>query len=235
MLNIAIIEDDADFAAALKDDLTRIAKESGKVFNIYLFSNIENFLLPRSYGFEIVFFDIELPGMNGMTGAKKFRETDMDAVIIFITSLANYAINGYEVGALDYMVKPISYNNLALKVKKAIKKIENKNGKLLVFHSKSGIIKLNSNEVLYMEIMSHTLSIHTDDGSCIETTGNLSVFEKELEGYFFSRCNSCYLINMRAVSRIAGMTVYLENGEELAISRRKKKDFLSDFTKYVGS
>lgn len=234
MYRIAIIEDDAAFAARMINDINQIAKEIGKIFDISSFGSIEDFLLPRQDGFDIVFFDIELPGMDGMEGAKRFRLTDTDAIIIFVTSLANYAVNGYEVGALDYMVKPISYNNLSLKVQKAVKKADNKKYKTIVFHSrKNGILKLRSDEVYYMEIQGHNLSVHTEIGM-FETTGNLSVFEEELKSHFFSRCNSCYLVNMRAISRIDDMTVYLKNGDSLAISRRKKKDFLAEFAQYAG-
>lgn len=234
MYKIAIIEDDAVFAARLENDMNHIAKDMGKMFDISLFGSIEDFLLPRQGGFDIVFFDIELPGMNGMDGAKRFRQTDSDAVIIFITSLANFAVNGYEVDAMDYMVKPVSYNNLSLKIQKAVRKVDTKQGKTIVLHSREGILKLRSDEVYYMEIQGHYLTVHTDNG-IFETTGNLSAFEEELKSYYYSRCNSCYLVNMRAISRIDGMTVYLKNGDVLAVSRRKKKDFLEEFTKYIGS
>lgn len=234
MYKIAVIEDDAVFAARLENDINLIAKEMGKQFDISLFDSVENFMLPHHGGFDIVFFDIELPGMNGMDGARRFRNTDTDAIIIFITSLANYAVNGYEVDAMDYMVKPISYNNLSLKVRKAVRKIDTKQGKIIILHSRDGILKLRSDEVHFIEIQGHYLTVHTDNGA-FETTGNLSVFEKELKGYNFSRCNSCYLVNMRAISRIDGMTVYLKNGELLSVSRRKKKEFLEEFTKYIGS
>lgn len=234
MYNIAIIEDDIHFSSELKQNLFKIAQKLGEQFNIFTFVSIEDFLLPRRDGFEIVLFDIELPGMNGMDGAKRFRQTDTDAIIIFITSLSNYAISGYEVDALDYMVKPISYNNLCLKIEKAIKKVGDRKHKRIVLHCKESIIKLQTNEICFIEIRGHALSVHSDYG-VYESTGTLSVFEEQLKDCFFSRCNSCYLVNMRAISRIEGMTVYLKSGDELAISRRKKKEFLDDFTKYIGS
>lgn len=234
MLNVAIIEDDNNFAAELKQHVTRYAKDNNVTFNISLFGNVEDFLLPRQDGFDIVFFDIELPGMNGMDGARRFREMDTDAVIIFITSLSRYAVNGYEVDAMDYMIKPITYNNFALKLEKAIRKTESRQYKTIVLRAKDGVRKVRSIDVYYLEVRGHNLTFHTELGA-VDATGSLTDYEEELRPYHFSRCNSCYLVNMRAIVRIDGMSIWLKNGEELAISRRKKKEFLDDFTQYIGN
>ncbi|MCH5315607.1 MAG: response regulator transcription factor [Eubacterium sp.] len=234
MFNIAIIEDDKNFSAMLNESILKFGAEKNLSFNISVFESIENFLIPRQDSFDIVFFDIELPGMNGMDGAKKFRSMDTDAVIIFITSLSKYAVNGYEVDAMDYMVKPITYNNFSLKLEKAIRKTESRQYKTIYIHAKDGVRKVRSIDVYFLEVRGHNLTVHTDNGS-VDASGSLSEFEEELRPYNFSRCNSCYLVNMRAIVRIDGMSIWLRNGEELAISRRKKKEFLDDFTQYIGN
>jgi DNA-binding LytR/AlgR family response regulator len=233
MYNIAIIEDDAIFSENLKNSILKFAESDGKVFNIAQFDRIETFMLPRQVSFDIVFFDIELPGMNGMDGAKKFRMTDSNAIIIFVTSLAHYAVNGYEVDAMDYMVKPITYNNLALKLSKAMQKIENRQYKTITIHGREGLTIVRSIDIYYVEVRGHDIAFHTNNG-VIETTGCLSDYEEQLQNNNFSRCNSCYLVNMRAIVRIDGMTVWLRNGESILISRRKKKDFFNEFTGYLG-
>ncbi|MGN0805902.1 MAG: LytR/AlgR family response regulator transcription factor [Candidatus Coproplasma sp.] len=233
MYNIALIEDDVNFVTSLKQALNRFAEENGHTFIISSFVSVEDFLLPRQDKYDIVIFDIELPGMNGMDGAKRFRLTDSDAVIIFLTSLSRYAVNGYEVEALDYMVKPVTYNNLSLKLNKAIKKCESRQYKTIVLHGREGVSVVRSIDVYYLEVRGHSLTFHTEKGN-VEATGSLSDYEEDLKDYNFSRCNSCYIVNMQAISRIDGTTIWLRNGEQIIISRRKKKEFFSDFTQYIG-
>lgn len=233
MIHLAIIEDNAQYLMTLRQYITRYGEEHGLSFHIVAYTNIEDFLLPRSESYDIVFFDIELPGMNGMDGAKRFRQMDSDAVIIFVTNLSKYAVNGYEVDAMDYMLKPVSYNNLALKLQKALQRIEKKQYKTLALHSREGIYKLRSSDIFFIESSGHNLTFHTDSGD-ITVTGSLSDYEEELKANFFSRCDRCYLVNMQAIAKTDGTIVTLRNGAEITISRRKKKDFLNDFTQYLG-
>lgn len=233
MVSIAMIEDDPKFSEALEKALLRYAAENGRVFQIVSYGSIEDFLLPRQIEYDLVFFDIELPGMNGMDGARKFRETDSDAVIIFITQVANLAVRGYEVDASDYIVKPVAYSRLALKLTKALAKVDGKQYRSVVIHSRSGVQKFRSSEIYFAEIRGHDLTFHTERGN-FDTTGSLAAYEQELSGCGFSRCNSCYLVNMNSIVKIGGMTVTLVNGEEILISRRKKKEFLAEFTQFIG-
>lgn len=232
LYNVAIIEDEKKYSDTLREYIDRYASENGKEFKVSLFTSIEDFLLPRSDGFDVVFFDIELPGMNGMDGARRFRESDPDAVIIFITNLAKFAINGYEVGAMDYMLKPVGYNNFSIKLTKAVQRIDKKQFKTLVLRTKEGIFKARSIDISYIESRGHTLTFHTDGGD-IDVTGSLTDYEDELRESGFSRCDRCYLVNMQRITRIDDVTVFLRDGSTLSISRRKKKDFLEDFTKYA--
>ena len=233
MINLAIIEDNAQYLATLRQYISRFGEEHTQEFHLATYVSIEDFLLPRSESYDIVFFDIELPGMNGMEGAKRFRQMDSDAVIIFVTNLSKYAVNGYEVDAMDYMLKPVSYNNLALKLQKAIQRIEKKQHKTLTLRSRDGIYKLRSKDIYFIESTGHNLTFHTDDGD-VTVTGSLSDYEEELKGHSFSRCDRCYLVNMQAIAKTDGTFITLRNGAEITISRRKKKDFLSDFTQYIG-
>lgn len=232
MYNIAIIEDEKKYSDILQGYLERYTVEHGTEFRVFLFTNIANFLLPRSDGFDIAFFDIELPGMNGMDGARAFRESDPDAVIIFITNLAKYAISGYEVGAMNYMLKPVSYNSFSLKLGKAIQHIEKKQFRTLILRTREGIVKVRTIDISYIESRGHTLTFHTDNGD-VDVTGKLSDYEEELRDSWFSRCDRCFLVNMQRINRIDDLSVFLRDGEELSVSRRKKKDFLTDFARYA--
>ena len=123
MINIAIVEDNINEYSLLKNSLDKYACSYNVKFNITYFSNAIEFLNSYKKQFQLVFMDIELPDMNGMEASHKLRDIDKDVVIVFVTNLSNYAINGYEVGALDFVVKPIKYETFVIKLTRIINKI----------------------------------------------------------------------------------------------------------------
>ena len=119
-MKIAIVDDDKDFIQKMREYIARWQTENNTPCTVQSFTNAVNFLEPYSADWDIVFLDIEMPLMNGLEAAKKLRKTDKSACLIFVTSMAQYAINGYEVDALDYVIKPVSYTLFCDKMQRAI-------------------------------------------------------------------------------------------------------------------
>ena len=109
MLRIAVVEDDKTYAAQLKEYLVRYGTETNQKISVALFPDGEDIVTDYSAEFDIILMDVEMTFMDGMTAAEKIREKDNEVVIIFITNMPQYAIQGYKVDALDYVLKPISY------------------------------------------------------------------------------------------------------------------------------
>ena len=117
---VVIVEDEVVYLDALKDMLSSYEKEKEVAFNITAYRDIETFLAEYRKCYDIVFMDIELPGMNGMDGARRLREADSSVVLIFVTNMAQFAVQGYEVNALDYILKPVTYKNFSVKLDRAL-------------------------------------------------------------------------------------------------------------------
>ena len=118
-MNIAIVEDDGKEAEALLSYIKKYGEKSGTSFDVKIFSDAENFLESYKQGLDIVFMDIELPGMNGMDASKRLRALDRSVTLIFVTNMARFAVNGYEVGAFDFIVKPVTYGSFEIKFRYA--------------------------------------------------------------------------------------------------------------------
>ena len=179
-------------------------------------------------------FDIMLvDGIIGMEAAAKLRKLDESVQIIFITSLAQYAVKSYEVGALDFVLKPFSYYQLAMKLDRAIHVITRDAGLSIPVNTATGIRILSDRDITFLEVFDHDLIYHTDRET-FRTRESLSKKEKELEGRPFVRVSVSHLVNLRYVSEIDGNTLKLTTGDRITISRSRKKSVMGALAKYLG-
>ncbi len=233
MFNIAILEDDASASKMLQYILNTYSSKNDVAFNIKVYANAEQFLADTKSSFDIAFMDVELPGMNGMDAAFKLRETDKHVIIIFVTNMAQYAVKGYEVNALYYIIKPINYQNVSFKLQKALALLATNEDTTIVLRQANGLSRISTRNLMYIEISNHKLMYHTDTD--VHTTyGSLSDVEKMLKDNGFFRCNSCYLVNARYIASVSGLSVILHDGTQLQISHPRKKQFLIDLGSWLG-
>ncbi|MHC1721772.1 MAG: LytR/AlgR family response regulator transcription factor [Aminipila sp.] len=232
MVNVAIVEDEASAANVLSHHLGVFAQENGLSIQINIYNSAESFLTDTKKSYDILFLDIELSGMNGMEAAVRVREVDKQVIIIFVTNMAQYAVKGYEVDALYYIIKPVNYQNVAFKLTKALSILKQNKDMDIVLTQQYGLVRLSTRDVIYVEIVSHKLSYHTQDTTHI-TYGSLSSAENELKDHGFVRCNSCYLVNARYIARVSGHSVILTDGTQLQISHPRKKQFMAELTNWL--
>ena len=232
MFRIAIVEDDKTAAKALHQYVLQYGKQNNVSFHVSLYENGMQFLKERSVAFDVVFMDIEMPTLNGMETAELMRKNDDITCLVFVTNMAQYAIKGYEVDALDYLLKPVPYSVFAFKLGKALQLAEQRKQKELVIKTKDGLIRLPVSDIYYLESMQHKVLYHTAD-EIIECWSTLAQEEKKLDGFGFARCHTSFLVNLRYITRVDGEHVYL-GSIHLPLSRGKRSDFLNTLTSYLG-
>lgn len=224
---VAVVEDNKDEMDALIGALRLYENETGKELRIATFNNAEKFLYNYKPVYDIVFMDIELSGMDGMTAAGELRKYDKNVNLIFATNMAQYAIDGYKVGALDYFVKPVSYYDIKMRMQR-IANSKKENGKLIKISVMGAIKVMPVSDILYIEILNHILTYHTVDGKVSIRGESLSKLEKKFYAEGFARCSSSYLVNLEKCSEINSETIKVGK-EELRLTRGMRENFIARF------
>ena len=232
-IRIAIIDDDNEFVKHISEYLITIEKDFQYSFEISTYKNPLYFFDSFINQFDIVFMDIDMPTMDGLTGAKELRKLDSNVIIIFTTYLAQYTINGYEVNALDFILKPLKYSQFVLKVKRAINSISRETGKNLLIKVKKQTIVVNSNDLIYIEVIKHYLYFHTK-GKVYTIRGTLKDIYSTLDGFPFVKCNKGYLVNLAKITEVNDYDLFMGD-VALKISKIGKNEFMQQLTDFYGN
>lgn len=219
MAKIAVVEDNTAVREELCGFIAKYAQESGRKLDVTPFADGSQIVEPYRPGFDIIFLDIEMPRLGGMPTAERIRQLDPEVVLIFVTNMAQYAIRGYEVDALDFVLKPVSYYQFSTKLERALQ-------------VGGGVQLLDTDDILYLETRDRLLHYHTTADTW-SVRGSLQKAEKDLIAYHFARCNQCYLVNLRHVKGVQDDLV-LVGEQRLEISRRQRTAFLGALAAYVG-
>ena len=232
MIRVALVEDYLPQIQRMEEILNQIQHDEKLNLQITVFQDGENFSSMPPHSFDLALLDIQMDKMDGMQAAAKIRKQDEDLIIIFITNLAQYAIQGYAVQAMDFILKPVNPVLFKEKLMKAIRRIERKQKeKRISIKTTQGWVWLKMDEICYVEIVSRHLEIHTDTQvlCCSEPLQNLQAL---LDERFF-RCHVAYLVNMDYVKQVYKTTVRVGK-DELLVRKYRRKEFMDALTKHVG-
>lgn len=229
---VCVVEDNAEASKLLCGYIGEYGKSKNIDFGVTRYADALDFLEDFRGNFDMIFMDIELPHMDGMEAVRRIRETDKHVIVIFVTNMAQYAVKGYEVSALDFIVKPVSYSAFAIKMDRAIERFKSVQDREIWITERNNKRRLRTSEIKYVEVVHHSVVFHTTGGD-YTTYGQLNVVCEELADAPFALCNRCFLVNLHYVTAIDDFSVTVA-GEKLQISRNRKKSFLKSLNEYLG-
>lgn len=232
MIRIAIVEDEVSYQEQLIEFLRKFEQDWGRNFDIKTYSDGDQFIGKYKAQYDIILMDVQMPLMDGMTAAEEIRKVDSEVVIIFITNMAQFAIKGYAVDALDYVLKPISYFSFSQRLNRAIDRMKKREARYITIRVKKGGIRLKISDIYFVESQSHKLIFNTKDGEFV-TTGTMKDLEKELSSFPFFRGHKGYLINLEHVDGMKDSCAVVRGGE-IPVSRTKRKEFMEALADYWG-
>ena len=230
-MKIGLCEDNATHSKLIRQMLFKWGKKHGVHLDVSTFPNAESFLfqLPNETPFDLLLLDIQMGQMNGMELAKTLRGQKNEVPIIFLTALMDYVFEGYDVGAVHYLLKPIREQSFWDCLDAATKKMENSPVAMLIVDKR----KFRQNDILYAESDSHYVNIHLLDET-VTTKMNFRDFTNLLEQKMFMQCHRSYIVNLAAVERLSRNEIQLDNGERIPLSRTYWQDANRAFIAYHG-
>ena len=232
MDRVLIAEDDSQCFRQMEQFLADYSRETGRVFHITRYDNGEDLVERYKPEYDLLLLDVDMPFMDGMTAAGHIRRVDPEVVIVFVTNLAQYAIQGYSVNALDYILKPLNYFSFAQRLTRALRYVKKRENNYITVSVKGGALKLEVGGIYYVERLGRQLMFHTQEG-IRASTATLQQMEDVLGGKGFVRCNKGYLVNLAHVSGVQDGCAVV-HGDKLLISRGRRGPFLDALADYLG-
>ncbi|MDR2570199.1 MAG: LytTR family DNA-binding domain-containing protein [Oscillospiraceae bacterium] len=218
MINISICDDERDQIKYLTSVVSKWALLRDASVRISDYTSAESFLFnyEDDKSADILLLDIQMGGMDGVELARTIRRENSTVQIVFITGFPDFIAEGYDVSALHYLMKPIREDKLFEVLDRAALGLR-RVPRMIVFPKVGGDIKINADDIIYAEVISHTVTLNLAHGT-EEFNMRISDMEKLLgEGFF--KCHRSYIVSMKFVRRVTKSAMILSGGQEIPLSR----------------
>jgi len=232
MIRIAVCDDEQYMLDDLREVIESLKYDVRDTVKADYYKSAEELFLNKDKYYDIFLLDISMDGMSGMDAAKILRKRSETAEIIFITSMVQYAIEGYEVRAFAFMPKPVDKDKYRNKILEAINWHRKQVGNVISLKCGTDTVLVPSGKIFYIDVMNHRLRVVTAKDEFISYTP-LKGIEQDLPTGTFFRCHKSFLINFAAVTRLASDCVIMKDGTEIPISKYRKNDLLAAFSRYM--
>lgn len=235
IMKIAICDDVPEFGCELKCKVEEICAKNDWSLEYTVFTSPRGMLAEDLSSFQVIFLDIDMPGINGLEAAKELRTRYPDVILVFVTAFIEYAPAGYHVEAFRYLLKQQINDNLP-HVMADIHHRLRESADTISVELKSGSTLIPLKKIMYLEGTANRMVLfHVDyDSRPIEAVGKLTDYEQRLESKGFLRLQKSFIANMSQISKISSYQVTLRNGVTLKASEKYYKQVHASFLQWKG-
>ena len=234
MFKVAICDDEATSVQLNKALTEKILKENMVDYEIDCFSDMQEMIDSLSkvnnvHQYNVLLCDILTTDINGIEAAKRLRELGEQIDIVFISSTAEYALDGYSVQALRYIQKPVDIEKLSEALMISYRKSQDRTGLSVISNGAPCTIKFD--DIIYIESQAREIDIHFD-GGMITTHVKISDVEKMLPDSLFFRCHRSYIVNLARIKRLERYDITMNNDEFIPVSQQLYSETKTRYFKY---
>lgn len=233
MVVIGICDDEKQQRGQLQKTIGTYLQLAGEEYEIRMYPEAEQLLKDIKKDrncLDILFLDIELGGMNGVEAARVLRRYTKDLILVFITGYEDYVFNGYEVGALNYIMKPYRQEKIKEVLREALLRLDKCKDHYLTVQNGTQICRFHTKDILYLTSDLRKITIFTRDAA-FEFYGKLSDLEQKLPSTFV-RTHQRYLINLPEVERIDNKCAVI-HGKAVPVSKSRYQEVAGRFARMM--
>ena len=231
-MNFVICDDDKADAGRLRALLEKYCKESGIGLNIYEFNSGGELLSAINNDIDVIFLDINMDDMDGLTIAKRIREKMDEVPIILVTAFMSYALDGYKVRASRFLLEDDLDNTFTECMDDIMKEIRRKS-KIIVLDCVEGEVRIRANDIIMIETSGHKNIICLKDQR-YQIYEKLDILTDKLKEYGFLRVHNSYLVNMGHIRSINNYMLTLDDERRIPVPKARYKQVKQEYTLFVG-
>lgn len=232
MITIALVDDDDADARVTASMIDRYFDGDASRYAVTRFADGDSLLRDYKASFDLMFLDVEMPGTDGVTVARRLRVVDDQTVLVFTTKMAQYAVEGYDVDAIGYLLKPLNYYAFSIKMRKAEDIVARRRSVTVPLTVGSETVFVLSADIRYVEVLDHALLYHTGEG-IRKVWASLKDAAETLEPVGFVPVSRYCLVNLEWVRAVHGDDVDVD-GERVRVSRSRRKSLMQALAAYHG-
>ncbi|MBP3857849.1 MAG: response regulator transcription factor [Ruminiclostridium sp.] len=230
-MRFAVCDDKAEMRQDISEKIALFSPGA----DIYEFSNGEE-LIASTDIFDIIFLDIGMNGIDGMQAAKKLRSKGCNSAVIFVTAFEDRVFDAFEVGAFNFLVKPIVIEKFCKVLKQAIESrtappVIETNDRYITVRTGGISTKIALSEIIYAEVFNRIVVLHTKGGN-IDYYGKISELEECADNSFF-RCHRSFLINLRFVDSYTSSEITMTNGDKVILAQKRYSELVKSYLQFM--
>lgn len=233
MLQVAVCDDDPTIRRMLCGYLERFSAANRIELSVISFESGEALVKKDLTALDLLILDIQMGGMNGLETARVIRSQNQELTIIFFTNYIQYALEGYEVQAYRFLLKPLDYEHFSGVVGQALTELHARRKAMLVVRTKTKTSHIPIDSILYVETYRGHVMLHTRM-DVVESFSSMKETEETLKEHQFFRCHTAFLVSLREIRSVTQQDVLLQNGQIIPLSKHRRKALREAITVFWG-
>lgn len=234
MFHAAICDDVPGIRQELQQYFQRYANDSGIVLTVDEYCSGSALLAADYLQYDLIVLDVQMGEPNGIETARQIRIAGGNMTIIFFTNYVQYALEGYEVQAFRFLIKPLSYEQFASVAGKALQQLQKQQQDCLNIKQKDNTTRIPIAEICYAETERGHVILHMKNKETIVSSFTMKELEATLARHPFFRCHTAYLVNMDEIKKVTQQDVILQDGKAIPLSKHRKKEMKEALTNFWG-